>query len=88
MGLEHEIVARLEAGGVWRFGRCEVVMDPSTRNLVVFYLADDDGGDDGGRTTRKGNRKTPRRASTCARLRADTYERPSAGRYPRVLKRA
>jgi hypothetical protein len=55
---EREVWALLESGGVWRFGQCEVVLDPDTRELVVFYLGGSPGHDDpDGRRPRP----TPRR---------------------------
>lgn len=61
MGMQ-EIREHLEAGGVWRIGDwCEVVLDPATRNLVVFYKADTKVRELDDRPRRPRPRKAPRK---------------------------
>lgn len=60
---ETQIREHLESGGVWNVNPgCMVVLDPSTRNLVVFY------------SDEKPRRRT-RKRNTTERVHPGTHER-------------
>lgn len=64
MSDERAIRELLEAGGVWRFGRCEVRMDTATGNFYVRLAPGNDdgtGGDDDDRPSPHRRQSRPRR---------------------------